>query len=108
MCPSAPASTAERFGAAPNSSPVRLGDPVAWFSARTIGGAAIDLHVEAGRWVVLAFIGALDDSRALGMLAPLRSEAHRFDGSGLRPMPFWVRSRKIRNVSPSYAGLGCR
>jgi peroxiredoxin len=74
------AAAAGRSGAAPASSPLRLGDPVAWFSARTLTGAAVDLHVEAGRWVVLAFIGAPEDPRACAALAPLRSESHRFDG----------------------------
>ncbi|HUZ74442.1 MAG TPA: 2OG-Fe(II) oxygenase [Stellaceae bacterium] len=58
---------------------VRLGDPVPWFSAHTVAGATIDLHVEAGRWIVLAFIDAIDDPRAALALAPLREEAHRLD-----------------------------
>ncbi len=69
MCPSA--LTAEAS--------LRLGDPVPWFSARTVAGASIDLHVEAGRWVVLAFIDALDDPRAACALAPLGEESHRLD-----------------------------
>jgi predicted 2-oxoglutarate/Fe(II)-dependent dioxygenase YbiX/peroxiredoxin len=34
-----------------------LGDPAPRFSAKTIFGAGIDLHVDAGRYVVLSFMG---------------------------------------------------
>ena len=70
MCPSALAIAADGASAAPPA-PIRLGDPVPWFSVRTIAGATIDLHVDAGRWVVLAFVGSLDDPRARHELAPL-------------------------------------
>lgn len=55
--------------------PIALGDPVPWFSAVSIAGAPVDLHVEAGRWVVLAFLGALDQPQALGELGALLSQA---------------------------------
>src|ERR1700679_3818408 len=54
---------------------ITLGDPVPWFSAVSIAGAPIDLHVAAGRWVVLAFLGALDAPQALGELGALVSQA---------------------------------
>jgi peroxiredoxin len=41
-----------------------LGDPVARFSASTVGGGSFDLHVSAGRWVVLSFLGSPSDPRA--------------------------------------------
>jgi predicted 2-oxoglutarate/Fe(II)-dependent dioxygenase YbiX/peroxiredoxin len=56
-----------------------LGDPVPWFSARTVTGAAFDLHVAAGRWIVLCFLGSPTDPRAQQELAALLQEAHRFD-----------------------------
>jgi predicted 2-oxoglutarate/Fe(II)-dependent dioxygenase YbiX/peroxiredoxin len=56
-----------------------LGDPVPWFSARTLTGAPFDLHVAAGRWIVLCFLGTPADARAHHELSELLIEAHRFD-----------------------------
>jgi predicted 2-oxoglutarate/Fe(II)-dependent dioxygenase YbiX/peroxiredoxin len=56
-----------------------LGDPVPWFSARTLAGAPFDLHVAAGRWIVLCFLGTPADPRAHHELSELLTEAHRFD-----------------------------
>jgi len=56
-----------------------LGDPVPWFSARTLTGASFDLHVAAGRWIVLCFLGSPADPRAHHELSELLTEAHRFD-----------------------------
>ncbi len=58
-----------------SAAPVLLGDPAPWFSAGTLAGAAIDLHVDAGRWVALAFAGSPDDPRAAAELAPLYEAA---------------------------------
>ena len=33
------------------------GDPIAWFSAKTISGDTVDIHVDAGRYVLLGFLG---------------------------------------------------
>ncbi len=57
---------------------ITLGNPVPWFAALTILGATIDLHVDAGRWVVLAFLGALDTQQALAELSALLSQAGSF------------------------------
>src|SRR5579872_4407254 len=57
---------------------VTLGDPVPWFDARTVSGGSVSLHVDAGRWVVLAFLGALGDPRAAGELADILREAALF------------------------------
>jgi hypothetical protein len=54
---------------------IALGDPVPWFGARTVTGATIDLHVDAGRWIVLAFVSSLDDPRSAVALAPLLAAA---------------------------------
>jgi predicted 2-oxoglutarate/Fe(II)-dependent dioxygenase YbiX/peroxiredoxin len=53
---------------------IALGDPVPWFSARTITGAQIDLHVDAGRWVVLCFLGSLVEPPSMADLATILSE----------------------------------
>ena len=58
-----------------SASPIRLGDPVPWFGARTVTGASVDLHVDAGRWVVLAFAGAGDRAQAARELAPILAAA---------------------------------
>jgi peroxiredoxin len=58
---------------------VALGDPAPWFwGAKTIAGATIDLHVQAGRWVVLAFLGPEDDPRTGEELAALLEHAALF------------------------------
>jgi predicted 2-oxoglutarate/Fe(II)-dependent dioxygenase YbiX/peroxiredoxin len=46
------------------SATVRLGDPAPWFSAPTITGGSVDMHVSGGRWVVISFLGNLADPRA--------------------------------------------
>jgi 2OG-Fe(II) oxygenase superfamily len=61
-----------------SASAIRLGDPVPWFSARTVTGGTVDLHVDAGRWVVLAFADTGDRARAARELAPVL-EAARAD-----------------------------
>jgi predicted 2-oxoglutarate/Fe(II)-dependent dioxygenase YbiX/peroxiredoxin len=43
---------------------VSLGDPVPWFSARSLNGGELHLHVNAGRWVVLSFLHELSSPRA--------------------------------------------
>jgi peroxiredoxin len=55
---------------------LNLGDPVPWFSARTLAGGSFDLHVAAGRWVVLTFLGDPADPRATQELAEILQEAH--------------------------------
>jgi peroxiredoxin len=59
--------------------PIRLGDPVPWFSAKKLGGGAVDLHVQGGRWIVLAFLNDLAQPRAARELAQLMGEAALFD-----------------------------
>jgi peroxiredoxin len=61
------------------ASTVQLGDPVPWFSGHTVTGHTIDLHVQAGRWIVLAFLGDLDTPRAAHELAGLLEEAELLD-----------------------------
>lgn len=58
---------------------VQLGDPVPWFGARTMAGPSFDLHVQAGRWIVLAFLNSLASPRANHELAELLGEAALFD-----------------------------
>lgn len=59
-----------------------LGDPVPRFSAQLLTGGPFDLHVCAGRWVVLSFLGAPDKPKvddeisALLRLADILVEDH--------------------------------
>jgi predicted 2-oxoglutarate/Fe(II)-dependent dioxygenase YbiX len=55
-----------------------LGDRVPRFSAPLVTGGPFDLHVSAGRWVVLSFLGALSNPRAHRELASLLREAELF------------------------------
>ena len=48
-----------------------LGDPVPWFSAPLVTGGSFDLHVSAGRWVVLSFLGSPENPRAMTEFAGL-------------------------------------
>jgi len=57
---------------------IALGDPVPWFTALTILASSIDIHVDAGRWIVLAFLGGLDGPQALSELSALLSQAASF------------------------------
>ena len=50
---------------------VVLGDPVPWFSAPIVTGGSFDLHVSAGRWVVLSFLGSPSNPRAMAEIAEL-------------------------------------
>jgi predicted 2-oxoglutarate/Fe(II)-dependent dioxygenase YbiX/peroxiredoxin len=50
---------------------VVLGDPVPWFSAPIVTGGSFDLHVSAGRWVVLSFLGSPANPRAMTEIAEL-------------------------------------
>ena len=52
-----------------------LGDPVPQFSAKLLPGGSFDLHVYAGRWVVLSFLGAPDDPRVDEEIAALMRQA---------------------------------
>jgi predicted 2-oxoglutarate/Fe(II)-dependent dioxygenase YbiX/peroxiredoxin len=57
---------------------IALGDPVPWFGARTLAGAQVDLHVDAGRWVVLSFLGSLAEPTARTAIASLLDHAAAF------------------------------
>jgi predicted 2-oxoglutarate/Fe(II)-dependent dioxygenase YbiX/peroxiredoxin len=51
------------------------GDPVPWFRVSTISGGRIDLHVSAGRWIVLAFLDALSEAHTQKRIAALVQHA---------------------------------
>lgn len=55
-----------------------LGDPVPWFSAPVITGGSFDLHVSAGRWVVLSFLGSPENPRAIEEINELVRESADF------------------------------
>jgi hypothetical protein len=52
-----------------------LGDPVPWFSAPLVTGGGFDLHVSAGRWVVLSFLGSPANPRAMAEIGELLRES---------------------------------
>src|SRR6202007_1169509 len=56
-----------------------LGDPVPWFGAPLIGQGEFNLSVAAGRWIVLAFLGARDYPRLAQELSGLLRENALFD-----------------------------
>ena len=56
-----------------------LGDPVPWFSAPVLTGGSFDLHVSAGRWVVLSFLGAPGNPRALAEIEELARASAAFN-----------------------------
>src|SRR6202012_2991892 len=56
-----------------------LAHPVPWFSAPTINGGAFDLHVSAGRWVVLSFLGSPNNPRAITEITELVRACAPFD-----------------------------
>jgi peroxiredoxin len=58
---------------------INLGDPVPWFAARSLTGAAFDLQVTAGRWIVLCFLGSSKEPRCRTELAELLADTHLFD-----------------------------
>lgn len=60
-----------------NEPPV-LGNPFPWFSAEALAGGALDLHVNAGRWLVVAFLGAPQSPHAEQLLEVLRHNAALF------------------------------
>jgi len=70
-----------------SNSRIVLGDPVPWFDTPLVTGGAFDLHVSAGRWVMLSFLGfpqghaqtvasvlrglpSVDDSAGVPLFAP--------------------------------------
>src|ERR1700733_15178861 len=55
-----------------------LGDRVPWFSLPQITGGSFDLHVSAGRWVILSFLGSPANPRAHAELAELLRQADLF------------------------------
>jgi len=55
-----------------------LGDPVPWFTAPVITGGSFDLHVSAGRWVVLSFLGAPGNPQGLAEINALMRESAHF------------------------------
>jgi predicted 2-oxoglutarate/Fe(II)-dependent dioxygenase YbiX/peroxiredoxin len=61
------------------STRIVLGDPVPWFSAPVVTGGSFDLHVSAGRWVVLSFLGSPANPQAMAEAAALARGAASFD-----------------------------
>jgi predicted 2-oxoglutarate/Fe(II)-dependent dioxygenase YbiX len=59
---------------------IALGDPIPWFRANHIatGKPEVDIHVSAGRWILLAFLGSLDEPQAQIRLSTLVRQAALF------------------------------
>src|ERR1700761_2712894 len=57
------------------SNRIALGDPAQWFGASLVTGGHFDLHVSAGRWFVLSFLGSPADPRANEELGALLQAA---------------------------------
>jgi hypothetical protein len=83
---------------------ITLGDPVPWFKAKNISGGGEDLHVSAGRWVVLAFLGSLAEAQAQNRLAALLKQAASFPEDHL--MIYAVLAAPPHNVAPLVAMTG--
>ena len=58
---------------------IALGDPVPWFCAPVVTGGSFDLHVSAGRWVVLSFLGSPANPRAMAEIAELAGASSSLD-----------------------------
>jgi len=61
------------------SNRIVLGDPVPSFSAPVVTGGSFDLHVSAGRWVVLSFLGSPANPRAMAEIAELARASSSLD-----------------------------
>jgi hypothetical protein len=83
---------------------VTLGDPVPWFKARNISGGGEDLHVSAGRWILLAFLGSLAEAQAQARLARLVKQAASFTDDHL--IVYGVLATPPHNVEPLLAMSG--
>jgi predicted 2-oxoglutarate/Fe(II)-dependent dioxygenase YbiX/peroxiredoxin len=59
--------------------PITLGDPVPRFSAQLVTGGTFDLHVCAGRWLVLSFLGSPKNPRVEQEIAALQHQADLLD-----------------------------
>src|SRR5215472_9648889 len=54
---------------------ITLGDHAPWFGASLVTGGQFDLHVSAGRWVALSFLGSPSNPRANEELGALLQAA---------------------------------
>jgi len=80
---------------------ITLGDPVPWFKAKNISGGGEDLHVSAGRWILLSFLGSLADAQAQNRLASLVKHAAAFSDDHL--VIYAVLANPPQNVEPLLA-----
>ena len=64
---------------------ITLGDPIPWFRAKHIatGSPEVDIHVSAGRWILLAFLGSASELQAQSRLANLVQHAASFSDDHL-------------------------
>jgi hypothetical protein len=83
---------------------ITLGDPVPWFKATNIAGGGEDLHVSAGRWIVLAFLGSLAGAQAQTRLAALVKQAASFSDDHM--LIYAVLGAPPHNMEPLLAMSG--
>ena len=87
-----------------NTKGITLGDPVPWFKATSISGGGEDLHVSAGRWILLAFLGSLAEAQAQTRLAALVKQAASFSDDHM--LIYAVLDTPPHNVEPLLAMSG--
>ena len=63
--------------------PLGVGDPAPWFSCRTSTRERFAFDTVAGRYIVLAFLGAPGDPQARALLEGVRAARARFDDARL-------------------------
>jgi len=80
------------------SQAITLGDPVPWFGARSVAGTDIELHINAGRWIVLAFTGRITDTRGVNELQSLIRAKHLFNENKL--IAFGVLVGSMKELEP--------
>ena len=69
-----------------------------WFSARTVAGTAIELQVNAGRWIVLSFNGPATEPRAITELQSLINQQHLFNEDKL--IAFGILIGSMKDLDP--------
>jgi predicted 2-oxoglutarate/Fe(II)-dependent dioxygenase YbiX len=65
------------------ATPLAVGEPAPWFAARTRRRGQFFFHTVAGRPIVLAFLGPLDEPRTAAFLGALRRRRELFDDERL-------------------------
>ena len=81
-----------------------FGEPVPWFTAESLTNPDYKFHSVAGRYVLLAFVGAADTAEAEGAINALLAEADQFDD--VRATAFIVVTDRAALERPSVKAAG--